>query len=244
MNVIHHERARRASWRPQPAAALLLALLLMPAAYAAPTRIHAEYAMLNNRQHVGNVTENFERHGHAYQVNSVTRAVGIFAYFAKGAIRLQSRGNITRGGLQPLHFAHRRSDDAAKALFADFDWKKHQITLKYDGKTETAALPAGTQDRLSMMYQFMFLPQYHRTLRFYMTNGRALTQYRYRYVGEEKISTPIGTLVTVRFNKHDADDGENTDVWLAKAWHYFPVRVRIQGNHRDEEQLITHLRFH
>ncbi len=244
MPLVYRECAWRTSWRSRLPLVLLSALLSVPLAIAAPMHIRAEYAMLSNGQHVGDVTERYDRHGRAYQVNSVTRAVGIFALFAKGTIRLKSRGNIIRGGLQPLHFEYHRSNDATKAVFADFDWKRHRLTMKRNGKTETTTLPAGTQDRLSQMYQFMFLPRYNRALRFYMTNGRALTQYRYRYVGVEKISTPIGTLVTFRFNQHDPRDGENTDVWLAKAWHDFPVRVRIQGKRRNEEQLITHLQFH
>lgn len=224
---------------------LFSACAALATAHAAPLKISATYGMIVNNQDVGLVKETFSRKGKTYQVRSETSAIGIFSFLSKGKILLVSRGDIGAAGLRPRHFEHHRGDDPNKAIFADFDWNKNKLSLKYDGRSETADLPAGTQDRLSLMYQFMFMPR-DAKLSFPMTNGRALETYRYILVGEEKITTPIGTLQTLRYTKlRDKDDEDSTDIWLAKDKQFFPVRVLMRKKDGGQtEQIITDLEIH
>lgn len=221
---------------------LFFACAALASAQAAPVKISATYGMIVNNQDVGLVKETFSRKGKTYQVRSETTAIGIFSFLAKGKILLLSRGDIGTDGLRPMHFEHHRGDDPSKAIFADFDWNKHQLKLKYDGRSESLDLPDGTQDRLSLMYQFMFMPR-DAKLAFPMTNGRALEDYRYILVGEEKTTTPIGTLQTLRYTKQrDKDDEDSTDIWLAKDKQFFPVRVLMRKKDgRQTEQIVTGL---
>jgi len=56
------------------------------------------------------------------------------------------------------------------------------------------ALPDGTQDRLSAMYQFMFLSlKSASTLDFAMTNGNKLDNYHYALTPDRRLKTPPGS---------------------------------------------------
>lgn len=223
------------------AAVLVFAVSL---AQAAPQRIQAGYKLLKGGQQIGKVTERFEQTGNRYTLESETAAIGIFALFAKGKIRLISSGEVDDAGLRPLHFEHHRGADAAKLIIADFDWEAKTVTHKYDGETETATLVPGTQDRLSLLYQFMFKPPRDKEIQFAMTTGRKLNLYRYRLIGEEKITTPAGPFQTLHLSKQHAAGEDGAEIWLAKTRQYFPVRIVFEEKDGSKlEQTLTSLVF-
>ncbi len=221
------------------------ALLLWAAAasvQAAPQRVSAQYQLLKDGQPVAVVDETFTRSGDRYRIESETKGVGIFALLVKGSVRLVSSGEVTKKGLRPLHFEHHRGADPARTIYADFDWPANSLDLRHDGATETVALQPGSQDRLSLMYQFMFLRRRPADLVFYMTNGKKLDQYRYRRVGVETLTTPAGPLRTLHYSRQHEPDEDGTEVWLAMDRHYFPVRVLIEEKDGGTlEQTLTRL---
>lgn len=195
-------------------------------------------------QPVGVARETFRRDADQYKIESVTSAVGIFALLAKGKIRLISSGEVTAAGLRPLHFEHHRGDDPARRIVADFDWDRHSVTHQYDGKNETAALPPGTQDRISLLYQFMFVPPHGAGIELAMSNGRQLNHYLYQVVGEETLATPAGRFDTVHLSRREGGRRDGVEVWLAKGRHYFPVRIVVEEKDGGAlEQELTSLEF-
>ncbi|MDD5404736.1 MAG: DUF3108 domain-containing protein [Sulfuricella sp.] len=219
---------------------LLLSAFLTGIALAAPPQqLTARYRVIKSGQLVGEVNEHFERNGQQYRIVSTTTATGIFALFARGAIRIQSTGEITREGLRPLHFEHHRGADPAKLIVADFDWEKHVVSHKYDGKVETAPLLPGTQDRLSQLYQFMFQAPGNHDMDFNISTGRKLSIYHYRFVKEETTAVSAGTFETLHLSKERSADEDGIELWLAKSQHYFPVRIVFdeKNGSRLEQQL-------
>lgn len=218
--------------------------LLPQLAWASPLRVTATYDLLQNGQMIGQVSETFSREGKNYRIESVTRAAGLLALLSKDTIRLISTGKVDKTGLKPLHFEHHRGSDPAKAIVANFDWAKNTLVMNYDGESKTAPLEPGTQDRLSRMYQFMFLGRLPKAMNFYMTNGKKIDQYRYTLTGEEKLQTPAGEFATVHYSRQHAPDEDGTELWLATGNHDFPVRLIIQDRDgRRLEQILTHLRI-
>lgn len=218
---------------------LFLALASFAAQAALPQKIDATYRVLKSGQQVGKVTEHFEQDGKRYRIESTTAAIGIYALFAKGNIRLVSEGEVTSKGLRPLHFEHHRGADPTKLISADFDWEKRIVSYKYDGKTETEALEDGVQDRISQHYQFMFQPPRQKTIDIHLTTGRKLNHYNYRLIGEETTPTLIGNFKTVHIARQRTPDEDGIDLWLAKSRHYFPVRIVFdeKDGGRLEQQL-------
>lgn len=220
-------------------AAFLAALLFSCAALAADKPLTATYSILKNGQHVGDMTETFSRTGTTYRIESETKAVGIYALFSKGNIKMVSQGEITKDGLKPLHFEHHRGSDPGRLIVADFDWAAGKLHVKYDGKSESLPLPPGTQDRLSQMYQFMFLNHPALELNFSMTNGRGVESYRYKLLGEEQLPTPLGGMKTLRYSRVDTSGPNGVDIWLALPHGFLPARMNLQEKDGKLEQILN-----
>ncbi|MHB8167930.1 MAG: DUF3108 domain-containing protein [Sulfuricella sp.] len=224
--------------------AVLCGLWMGAALAAVPHHVAATYSLTKQGQQIGTVTESFKQAEGRYQIESVTSAVGIYALFIKGKIRLISSGDVTDHGLRPRHFEYQRTADPAKTVRADFDWKKMNLTLSFDGRTESVALEPGAQDRISLQYQFMFAPPDKEDIRLFMTTGKKLNLYHYKLAGEEKITTPAGQFQAIHLVKQHAADEDGTEIWLAKKRHFFPVRIVVEEHNGGKlEQNLTSLTF-
>jgi hypothetical protein len=107
-----------------------------------------------------------------------------------------------------------------------------------------AQLPAGTQDRLSLLYHFMFMPfDKLKLATFPMTNGKKIQLYRYQVTGREQLETRIGKMDTVHLVKQrEAGDSNQIEVWLARERDFMPVRVLIvERDGTKFDQVITRL---
>lgn len=203
--------------------ALACASLLAQAAAPASTSI--TYNLSRNGIMLGTITEHFEVKDGRYHATSEARASGLLALVQREPARYMSTGAVTRDGLQPQRFeGHHRG----RSLAADFDWTAHKLTLARDGSSETLDLPAGAQDRLSIMYQLMFaVNDKTTTLDVAMTNGRKLERYRYAVQPDVTIDTPFKRLSTIHLVKQRAPDEAGTEVWIAPEYSRVPVRVVI-----------------
>jgi hypothetical protein len=202
-------------------AALLLASAAAAASAAAPARISAEYELTNNGLTIGRVHESYVREGDRYQIQSVSRSEGALKLFFDEQITLQSTGRVVDYGLKPLSFDERRTREP---------------------KRDVSALPPATQDRLSMMYQFMHVRPSQGPMTMSMSNGRKIERYTYRLVGEPRIGTPAGEFDTLHFERVTSQPNDrHVEVWLAKAHHNFPVRVLFDDPRglRVEQRLVA-----
>ena len=206
----------------------LVCLAAAAATQAAPRSVRATYNATMNGLAIGTISEHFESDGGAYRIVSDTRPQGLAALIQRQPLRFTSAGTLARDGLRPSQFDARRSAGEAPQVSAEFDWPQKQITLKHQGKIETLPLPPGTQDRLSVMYQFLFLPPERlRQLEFSMTNGRKIDHYRYRAADDVEIETGVGRLKTVHLVKQREPGSTVTEVWLSPQHQNLPVKMLI-----------------
>lgn len=207
----------------------MLAALLFAAsanALALPREIQAEYQVTNLGVKVAHVHETFARKGDDYSIKSVTRAEGPLKLLMDEQVTLESSGKVVSTGLKPMHFGQRRTRDARHDVQAVFDWERGVIHSTYRGERTQIPLPGHTQDRLSLMYQFMNARTRADEMRVPMSNGRKVEVYTYRMVNEERVSTPAGDFDTLHFERVTADGKQRkADVWLAKDRFNFPVRI-------------------
>jgi hypothetical protein len=205
--------------------ALLLAAGLALPALAIPTQVEAEYDISTAGITIGHVSEAYVREGDSYRIESTTRTEGVLKLFRDETVVLRSEGRVGAGGLQPLRFEQRRSGERNRDIRADFDWPQATMRSEYQGETTIHPLPAGTQDRLSIMYQFMNVSP-RREVRMYMSNGRKVELYTYRKVDEPRLSTPAGDFATLHYERVTESEKESkAQLWLAKERFNFPVRV-------------------
>jgi len=206
----------------------MLAALLMSAApaLAMPSEISAEYQLTNNGITIGRVQESFVRSGDTYTISSVSKAEGILKVLYDEQITLSSAGRVVNGNLQPLKFAEKRVRDPQRSVNAVFDWEQGVLQSQFKGETTQVPLPRDTQDRISMMYQFMNLPTRQGNFVILMSNGRKVEHYTYRLVDEVRIKTPAGEFNTFHFERVTYGPKESrAEVFLAKERENFPVRV-------------------
>ena len=196
-----------------------------------------------NGMSIGVISEQFESDGPNYRIVSDTKPMGLAAFVQRQPLRFTSTGQVTREGLRPVRFEARRSAGENPQVSADLDWGQGQLVLKHHGKTESFPLSAGTQDRLSVMYQFMYLASDRlRVLDFPMTNGRKVDRYRYRAVSDVEIDTGLGRLKTVHLVKQRDPGDTVTEVWLSPQHHYFPVKLMlVEKDGMRFEQVIQNL---
>ena len=228
-------------------AAMMLALAgaCGAAEFTAQQSAAASYDVFRNGWRVAVVSETFEARDGAYRIVSESRAVGLLAVLEKHTLRFVSSGALTPLGLRPQRFEGKRGDADSRQVRADFDWEAGQLTIVHDGRTETFALPPGTQDRISSMYQFMFLPREKlQQLEFSMTNGRKLDHYLYTVRPGGDLETRLGPLATLHLVKQHRADESGAEIWLAPQYRFLPVRLLIQEEDGTRyEQVITRLEF-
>lgn len=226
--------------------ACLMALLAIAghAVAAAPVSVKAGYDIFKDGLHVATAVESFERSDGKYKVVSEQTPAGLLALFIRTRIKVQSSGTVTAGGLRPELFEYGRLDDPSKNVSDRFDWEAGLLQMHFDGRSDSAPISAGAQDRLSVMYQFMFLPAERlRDLAFQMTsNGKKIENYRYQIAGNETLDTPLGKLKTVHLVKHREAGDNGVEIWLSPEHHMFPVKLLIIENDGSKfEQLITRI---
>ena len=207
---------------------ILLLLAVSGANAETPARIQADYDVLKGGIKVATISETYRRSGNNYQIESVTRSAGLLSLFKPEVITVTSTGTVTERGLKPRTFVQHRKLDSERNTRADLDWESGRATLTNRNGVRTVPLPEGTQDRLSAMYQFLFLPLQGLTaLDFYMTNGNKLDSYSYRISHDQSETVPLGT-IKARYVSSLPVAGENlTEIWLASEHDNFPYKLVI-----------------
>lgn len=218
-------------------------MLCTASAFAAPPdSVQATYDVSKNGLQV-EIRESYLREKDRYTLSSVWTPVGLLALLKPEKILIDSSGLVGKQGLRPLRFDHRRELDAAKNSRAEFDWEGRQLALLHQAQRSVVALPDGTQDRLSAMYQFMFLPlQDADTLDFPMTNGSKLDHYHYAITRNQTVKVPAGEFKVIYLDSRARPGESRTEIWLATEHHNLPCKVIITEANGDRfTQVLSRL---
>ncbi|WP_435627287.1 DUF3108 domain-containing protein [Candidatus Ferrigenium straubiae] len=201
---------------------------------APPDSVQATYDVSKSGLQV-EVKETYTRDRDRYTLSSVWTPVGLLAILKPEKILIDSSGLIGKQGLQPLLLNHRRELDESKNSRAEFDWNSKRLALITPGQRKVVALPDGTQDRLSAMYQFMFLPlQDADTLDFSMTNGSKLDHYHYVITRDQTTRVPAGEFRTLYLDSQAKPGESRTEIWLATQYHNLPCKIIITEANGDQ----------
>lgn len=157
------------------------------------------------------------------------------------SLEQQSQGEIGPHGLKPQFYRYAFGSRANKTYEASFDWETSFITLRTAKGEQRQDLRANTQDILSFMYQFMFVPplqEMHVTL----TNGRRVGEYEYAFEGEDSMEIAGQAMRTVHIVHTRGDTDEKVELWLASDYRYVPVKIKkLEKNGMVIEQVATRL---
>lgn len=210
-----------------------------------PSGVQATYLVYKGSLSIAQIDEVFSRDDQHYQLTSTVKPLGLLAFFRPGKVHIKSQGLITEQGLQPLLFEDLRDADAAKNSSAEFAWAKQLLTLSNANQKLEKTLPIGTQDRLSAMYQFMFLQlSENSNLDFAMTNGSKLDDYHYFVSAGAKITSNAGQFNTLYLDSQAKSGESRTQIWLAKEQHFLPYKVIVTDGDGDQlKQVLQSIRI-
>jgi hypothetical protein len=178
--------------------------------------------------------------GH-YELHAVYKTIGLIRLFKSFEMSQSSSGSYYPSGLKPDQFIEERKDGSATQSYkAVFD---HRNRLAHFSIDRSDPLPPDTQDILSIMYQFPPL-QGESQATVSVSNGKEIETYQFGIFADEEIDTPIGKLLTVRLSKLHAPNKEGLDIWLAREYRLFPVRIRHfeRNGEVSLEAVITDIR--
>lgn len=153
----------------------------------------------------------------------------------------ESRGEVRTHGLRPQYYRYAFGSRADKTYEAKFDWDAKLLTLIGSKGEQHHDLPQNTQDLLSFMYQFMFVPPLQE-MQVALTNGRRLGEYEYEFEGEETLQVGEHTIQAVHIAHTRGETDEKIELWLASDYRYVPVKIRkVEKSGMVIEQVATQL---
>ena len=161
----------------------------------------------------------------SYLLKSVAEAKGLAA-FVLSKLTQVSEGVVTERGLKPSSYIYQYGKNKDKSRRATFDWSAGMLTMEAGKKIHAEDLVEGTQDFLSVMYQFMFVPPLEQ-MQLAVTDGKKLGHHVYSFEGEETLKTKMGMLRTLHIAKTNADNDRKIDLWLAMDYRHIPVKMRF-----------------
>lgn len=220
--------------------------LVVPEEPALPplTLIESEFDILRGAEgaRIGQTSVRYALAGDgSYVLESVSEAKGLASIFIPGKLVQRSEGKLTREGLKPSSFVYQYGR-SARAQQASFDWDNGKLTLTTGKGVQTSVLPGDTQDLMSFMYQFMFVPPLQEMM-LNITNGKRIKAYAYSFAGEEELSTKIGSVRVMHLENTNDDGDEKNELWLAVDYRYLPVKIRkTEKDGSVIEQIITSIK--
>lgn len=164
--------------------------------------------------------------------------------FLVGSRSQTSSGRIGSQGLQPERF----SDRARREKITLLDQAAGLVRHEPGGST--LAMPAGTQDRLSVFIQLGLqmaalehVPKRGDSWTIPVAATRAIEQWTFRWRGKENLALPAGQIMTWHLERPAQQAGETrVDIWLAPELNYLPARLRLQQENGDsiDQRLLRH----
>ena len=196
-----------------------------------PSQIIAHYKIHKSGILIGTVEERFAREGDSYRLVSDTHTAGALKWLLDDQVTLSSEGKIGSNGLTPERYELKRQNDPTKNISATFEQDKSRIISNHHNKTESFVLPPGTLDRISAMYQFVFVPPVTSEVKFWMSQGKEAELYYYRKQGEPLIRVGDITYPTVHYARETTKGRPQAQLWLAKNLRYMAVRIIFEDSH-------------
>jgi hypothetical protein len=225
-------------------AVLLLCLSSQPVLAEPATKIQAEYDVIGFGMTLANITETYTRTDDSYQIESVTKTVGLLARIKPETIRVSSHGKITPQGLLPFRYSLTRETDTNKNASARFNWDKNILThTDYKGVNDMP-LPLGTQDRLSLLYHLpLLLASAPTELKLSVTDGNNLETYLFNFSPKEReVTVPLGSYKTRYITNTPIGEEIKYEIWLALEQNNYPCKIIVTDSSGGKlTQVLTKL---
>ncbi|TCK03108.1 DUF3108 domain-containing protein [Marinobacterium mangrovicola] len=155
-------------------------------------------------------------------------------------IEEESRFRLQNGSIEPQEYRYER-----KGLS-----KKHNVHLSFDGSGEYEVESPRGDDEIDYQGPVYDLLSHQLQLRidlackppqdnyaYSIARRKGLSDYNYRYVGEENVQTPAGNFAAVLLEKGEEGD-KLEQIWLAPELNYLVVRFKHQEEDDEAAELL------
>ena len=181
----------------------------------------------DKRFSIGRTIQTWEIGPQTYRLSSSSETTGLAGFIRPYQLGYVSEGRVDASGLRPESFSVRRGKDGAQRYAVHFDWTAKELTLGPISAPRKVALPPGTLDLLSFIFQLARAPLVPGRLQINITTGNKLENYTVIVGPEEDIEVPLGTMRTVPVRQLRIPGEASIEIWLAPERQYLPVRIRF-----------------
>lgn len=224
-------------------ALLLLLALIIPGlsrSESTPLPPHsAEYQLSRDGLPFAHMVMQLEHRSNGnYRFESRTRAHKALALVSM-AVEIAPNANVTEvsngvlkaGRYRPEGYRFQRKNADKRELRIDFDWDAMRALTTSEGRPWSMEIPRHAVDKLAVLLVLrQDLSQGTEDLSYAVADGGKLKTYRYRRVGETRISTPAGTRNSIELSRSKNGAPADYRLWLAPELHYLPVLVERREN--------------
>ena len=199
-----------------------------------------------SRLHIGKTLQTWTITDQTYRLSSISETTGLASLFRPYQLDYLSEGRVDASGFQPESFSVRRGRNGARQYAVRFDWSARELTLGPVSAPRKIALPEGTYDVLSFIYQLARAQLSPGQLHLNITTGNRLETYTLEVGAEEDIEVPTGTIRALPVRQVRTPGQEGMELWLSPQRQYLPVRIRFFDRQGEisGEQLAADIAFH
>ena len=169
----------------------------------------------------------------SYVATSRTEPVGVFALIRDETRIERSEWTWDGDWLKPLEYRYQRTGRKSRELDIAFDWEANVARHDSPGASWQLPVPPGTMDKfnyiLAMMHDF---GRGKRSVEYTIADGgRRLKRYVLTGIGEERVTTPLGTFDTAVIRRERENSKRKTTFWCAAELGFLPVKiVHVEGD--------------
>ncbi|WP_432695615.1 DUF3108 domain-containing protein [Marinobacterium sp. YM272] len=126
----------------------------------------------------------------------------------------------------------------------EFDWSANHVTTTVENKPWHMKVPDGAQDKLSYQLQLRLdLAAGKKEMVYQVADGGPLSEYHFRVLGEETVSTPAGDFNALKVERVRGDKAKRTThLWFAPELEYLIVKLyQIESDGKEYGLLLNQL---
>lgn len=155
--------------------------------------------------------------------------------FLSGNVLESSAGLWLGARAVPLQYYYNyRYLTKKRQIILYFNWRKKNVIIRVNGMPWTMPIMQGTQDKLSYELQLrQDLLNNKKSFSYPVADGGKIKYYQFKLIGNEIITTPLGTFNTIKIIRLPTPDKESVTLWIAKQLNYQIVQIDQNKNFMD-----------
>ncbi|WP_244912993.1 DUF3108 domain-containing protein [Methylophaga nitratireducenticrescens] len=227
-----------------------LVLLFMSATVCAQdlADYSAQYEIQMNGLQAGELNQQLETLTDGlHRFRSATKAKGVVALFKRDTVKETSLWSLSQQQIKPRQYLYQRNGGKKdKYLRMDFDWRNRSVHIDDKVHPWDLEIENGTLEKhvyqVQLRLDLLQNPQ-QKTFNYLIADGGHLKHYQIKRLEQETITTPLGSINTVKFKRQrdrDSDKDRETTLWCAPELNYLPVK--LEHIEKDGTKFIAVLR--